>query len=72
LIFHTHIVGEACSPSHQWQLFEAEANARTLTGNTEIIEGKEKEIIKHEIGIKDHTCLTSLYISLSNVNKTYD
>ena len=65
-IFHTQTIEEVYYPSHLLQ--QLEAAMKTIIQNRS--RKNEEEIIKdHQ---RKHTCLTNLYINLSNVNNTYD
>lgn len=63
-----HIIEAACYPSHQRQQLEAERKRTIFQDYKEQGmhgQGRERRFL-------NVTCLTSLYINLSNVNKTYD
>jgi len=63
-----HIVEAACCPSHPRQQLEAETKMTIFQDYKEqgMAWSRERKVGFHV------TCFTSLYINLSNVNKTYD
>lgn len=74
LISHMSWVEEAYCPPHHLQLFEAEIKIYENWYKQQILslKGRREWILLFQHNFNWITCLTSLYINLSNVNKTYD